>query len=101
MVDIIILGMAMTTTATEIQGDTMIHEMTANTIQTPRTYSTFGNAKAKLIKAIEISGHKPDAVRWMIGVADDGRFAPVVIGANDRAGQSNMDFIHIGVTVVG
>ena len=92
--------MAMTT-ATETQEDTMIHNLMPNAVQTPRTYASFGNAKAALLKAIEISGHGTDDVRWMIGVADDGRFAPVVIGGNDRAGLSNMDFIHIGVTVVG
>ena len=79
----------------------MIHNLMPNAVQTDRTYASFKNAVNALEVAITKTSHNIGDVRWTVGVADDGRFAPVVIGSNDRAGLSNLDFIHIGVTVVG
>lgn len=75
--------------------------MKPNAIQTSRTYKTFENAKNALVMLITKSGRDIDNIRWLIAVNDAGRFAPVIIGALDNAKNSNLDFAHFGITVVG
>jgi hypothetical protein len=72
----------------------------ANLIQTTKTYATAKNAEKALVKALCGNASSPDAdqvlgeVRWLIAVAPDGRFAPVLVGAK------YVEFIHRGITVV-
>jgi hypothetical protein len=55
-----------------------------------RSYATQANAEKFILKTI---GEQP--VRWMVAVAPNGRFVPVVIGIE------NVRFAHLGIVVVG
>ena len=74
-----------------------------NLIRTDRTYKTSANAEAALAKTLKRAGQwgarqtelTLDNTRYLIAVAPDGRFAPVLVGAEYVA------FIHCGITVVG
>ena len=71
----------------------------ADLIRTERTYKTRENAVKALENALSRSADPShntlDAARWLIAVNADGRFAPVLVGAE------YVPFIHIGITVVG
>ena len=67
----------------------------ANVIRTDRTYATVANAQKALDQALAKASTNRDAVRWLIAVSPDGRFAPVLVGAE------YIGFIHVGLTVVG
>lgn len=70
-------------------------------LTTDRTYKTYENAYKALVAACEKTGHSIDSVRWVIGANAAGRFAPVVVGMCDMNGQSNNDFVFVGVTWIG
>ena len=66
-------------------------------IKTDRTYGSAANAVKALDRACERLGVTRDSLRWMVAVAEDGRFAPVVLYGGET---SNLRFAHVGVTVV-
>ena len=72
-----------------------------NLLQTDRTYSTAANALKALVIACKKLGKDISDVRHLIAVSADGRFAPVVVGVNDRKDDSNNGFPFIGITWVG
>ena len=74
---------------------------TSTAVTTQQTYATAANAEKALARVCAKLGRKHEDVRWMVGVALDGRFAPVVFGVNDKAGQPNMQFAFNGVMVIG
>ncbi len=61
-----------------------------NLIRTTRTYGTVANATNSLKRA----GIDLDTDRWLIAVAPDGRYVPVLVGVQ------YVPFIHRGITVV-
>jgi hypothetical protein len=65
-----------------------------NIIKTTKTYATAANATKALAKMVNL-----DSVRWMIAVAEDGRFAPVVVFDTKR--PELVGLAHRSVTVVG
>ena len=69
-----------------------------NLIRTAKTYKTADNARKALHNLFQQPGVMTDPltdVRYLIAVAPDGRFAPVLVG------QQYIPFIHAGITVVG
>jgi len=62
-------------------------------LRTDRTYATRANAVRALVKA---TGGDLSGVRYVIAVAEDGRYAPVVVFRNPE----DLGLIHRGVTVV-
>ena len=75
-----------------------------NILKTAQTYKTQANAKKKLADELHDIGYTPEdtMVRWVIGAAENGRFAPIVIlpAANDIR-TDLMSLAHRGITVVG
>ncbi len=69
-----------------------IGQQLMNVLKTTQTYKTREGAMKKLVKEI---GEAPVRVPYVIAVAEDGRFAPVVFGAD------LFPLIHRGITVVG
>ena len=69
-----------------------------NILRTDRTYATVTNARKALEAAVEKIGARMDAIRYVIAVSEDGRFAPVVV--LDPRGEL-LALCHVGVTVVG
>ena len=72
-----------------------------NLLQTDRTYATAANALKALVIACKKRGKDISDVRHLIAVNADGRFAPVVLGVNDKKNDSNNGFMFIGITWVG
>ena len=72
-----------------------------NLLQTDRTYATAANAMKALVIASKKLGKDISDVRHLIAVNADGRFAPVVLGVNDKKNDSNNGFMFIGITWVG
>ena len=72
-----------------------------NLLQTDRTYATAATALQALVIACEKLGKDISDVRHLIAVNADGRFAPVVVGLNDRKNDSNNGFMFIGITWIG
>jgi hypothetical protein len=68
-------------------------EGSMNIIRTAHTYKTVENAKQGLSRAA--GGRDIETMRYLIAVAPDGRFAPVLVGVE------YLGFIHVGITVVG
>jgi hypothetical protein len=67
----------------------------ANVIRTARTYSTPANAERHLRR---VAGEENmERIRWMVAVAPDGRFAPVVL---NPAPTELLHFASNGVTVL-
>ncbi len=61
-------------------------------LRTDRTYATYGNALKALERAI---GEATIRVPYIIATTPEGRFAPVVVGAQF------IPLAHMGITVVG
>jgi len=72
-----------------------------NLLKTDRTYPTAATALRALVIACKKLGKDISDVRHLIAVSEDGRFAPVVVGVNDRKNHSNNDFLFSGITWVG
>jgi len=72
-----------------------------NLLQTDRTYATAATALKALVIACKKLGKDISDVRHLIAVNADGRFAPVVVGVNDRKNDSNNGFMFIGITWIG
>jgi len=64
----------------------------ANLITTTRTYATYGNAMVALAKAV---GDLTN-VRYLVAATENGRFVPVLVGAQYIAYAVNAN-----ITVVG
>ncbi len=68
---------------------------------TTQTYASVANAERALTRVCDKIGRAHADIRWIVAVAADGRFAPCVIGATDKAGRSNVTFAFNGVMVLG
>lgn len=53
-----------------------------NLIRTKRTYATAAKAEVRLMNVLSQYGMTMNDERWMIAVAPDGRFAPVLVGVH-------------------
>ena len=62
-----------------------------NIVRSSKTYATRANAIKALRKA---TGNEFDNLRWLIAVSEDGRFVPVIVGAE------HTEYCHSGITVV-
>jgi len=62
-----------------------------NLLKTAKTYKTAANA----LKALEAKVGDLAGVRYLIAVADDGRYAPVLVGV------AYIPYAHADITVVG
>jgi len=77
-----------------------------NILRTERTYASPSTATYALGQAANRIGKSIADVRYVIAVTETShvtelaRFAPVVIGINDQRGESNNDFMHVGITWV-
>ena len=68
----------------------------ADLLRTKRTYKSRENAELALRKCCETYGRDFNTIRWLIAVDSKGRFAPVVVGAD----ESNFGWHFKGVTIV-
>lgn len=66
-----------------------------NILTTTRTYATYENAEAALDRTLTKLNANKAAIRYLIAATADGRYAPVVLGAE------NALLAHHGITVVG
>jgi hypothetical protein len=73
------------------------HEVTdMNLLKTTTTYATPANAEKALVKTLAKAGLTLDAVRYLIAINADGRYAPVLVGA------AYISFaVNANITVVG
>jgi len=65
------------------------------TFRTTQTYKTRARAIKKLESALAAHHATLGDVHWLIAVNEEGRFGPVVVGAD------NVALCHDGITVVG
>ena len=74
------------------------HQKYQHLIRTDNTYATYANAEKALAKAVGELGDwsgPGDQIRYLIAATPDGRFAPVVLGAQHSW------LCHNNVTVIG
>ena len=71
-----------------------------NLLKTDRTYATADNAIKALVIAANKLGKDISDLRYIIGVAENGRFAPVVVGVNGVEGRTNNELAFLGVSWV-
>jgi hypothetical protein len=67
-----------------------------NVITSQKTYATVANATKALDAACVKLGTTKEKVRWLIALTPDGsRYVPTVVG------EAHLEFVHVGVMVVG
>lgn len=69
-----------------------------NLLQRSKTYKTYANAEKALDKVLAPAGLDLSSVRYMISckpTPEGFRFAPVLVGVD------YVQFVHVGITVVG